>query len=210
MNSSVVAVIVLIVLVAVVLGFVLARRRSTQLQEHVGPEYDVAPMSDGRQTTGIFISYRRQDEAAFAGRLYDRLSERFGPDRVFIDVDSIHLGMDFAEVIDTSLRQCRILLVVIGSRWTHVRDERGQHRLANPHDLVRLEIETALDRPAVRVIPVLVDGTAPPDLRDLPPSLHALVRRQALSIANASFGPDSEFLIRTLQRILDEPVEIGR
>jgi hypothetical protein len=48
---------------------------------------------------GIFISYRRQETAASAGRLYDHLSERFGEDLVFMDIDSIAIGTDFAEIL---------------------------------------------------------------------------------------------------------------
>lgn len=153
---------------------------------------------------GIFISYRRQDEAAFAGRLYDRLARQFGTERVFIDVDSIHLGLDFTEIIDASLARCRILLVVIGARWVDARNERGQQRLANPHDFVRMEIETALARPAVRVIPVLVDDAPLPDLAELPASLSPLTRRQALAMANTSFGADADHLVRTLDHILQD------
>ena len=38
-------------------------------------------------TSGIFISYRRQDSDAYAGRLYDRLSTHFGKARIFMDID---------------------------------------------------------------------------------------------------------------------------
>jgi len=38
--------------------------------------------------TGIFVSYRRADTAAYAGRLADRLRSRF--DELFLDVDSIN------------------------------------------------------------------------------------------------------------------------
>jgi len=38
---------------------------------------------------GVFISYRRQESSGLAGRLYDRLADRFGEDQVFMDVDSI-------------------------------------------------------------------------------------------------------------------------
>jgi hypothetical protein len=38
---------------------------------------------------GIFISYRREDAAAYAGRLYDSLVNHFGKKNVFIDIDSI-------------------------------------------------------------------------------------------------------------------------
>ncbi len=38
---------------------------------------------------GIFISYRRDDAPAYAGRLYDRLASHFGKARVFMDVEGI-------------------------------------------------------------------------------------------------------------------------
>jgi len=37
----------------------------------------------------VFINYRREDTAPYAGRLYDRLAEHFGEDQVFIDIDQI-------------------------------------------------------------------------------------------------------------------------
>jgi hypothetical protein len=43
----------------------------------------------------IFVSYRREDASASAGRLYDRLSARWGVDDVFIDVDTLKPGVDF-------------------------------------------------------------------------------------------------------------------
>jgi hypothetical protein len=33
---------------------------------------------------GIFISYRREDSAGHAGRLFDRLGAKFGRERVFM------------------------------------------------------------------------------------------------------------------------------
>ena len=77
----------------------------------------------------VFISYRRQDEAGVAGRLYDRLVGQFGRDGVFMDVDSIELGLDFVEVIDQSLARCGAVVVVIGRNWLQVTDERGKRRL---------------------------------------------------------------------------------
>jgi hypothetical protein len=37
----------------------------------------------------LFINYRREDTARYAGRLYDRLIAYFGEDQVFIDIDQI-------------------------------------------------------------------------------------------------------------------------
>jgi hypothetical protein len=40
------------------------------------------------ETKGIFISYRRDESAGYAGRIGDRFIEQFGEDRVFRDLDS--------------------------------------------------------------------------------------------------------------------------
>lgn len=43
----------------------------------------------------IFISYRRDDADADAGRLYDVLAEALGPDSVYKDVDNVPLGVNW-------------------------------------------------------------------------------------------------------------------
>jgi hypothetical protein len=150
---------------------------------------------------GIFVSYRRQDEPNFAGRLYDRLVTRFGRSNVFIDVDTIELGLDFAEVIDESLLRCKAMIVIIGKNWLSATDEEGDLRLNNPDDYVRLEIERALSS-KTRVIPVLVEGAAVPKSSQLPKPLHSLGRRNGIAMSHASFGSDADRLIETLDRIL--------
>lgn len=106
---------------------------------------------------GIFVSYRRQETSHLAGRLYDRLADRFGENQVFIDVDTIEPGVDFTEEIFRAVASCIVLLAVIGPAWLTATDERGRRRLDDPDDIVRLEVEAALGR-GVRVIPILVEG----------------------------------------------------
>jgi hypothetical protein len=65
----------------------------------------------GPSRGGIFISYRRQESAGYAGRLYDRLTAHFGEGQVFRDIDMIELGGDFAEVITQAISTCQVLLV---------------------------------------------------------------------------------------------------
>jgi hypothetical protein len=43
----------------------------------------------------VAISYRRQDSAGIAVRIYDRLMGRYGKSSVFIDIDKIPFGVDF-------------------------------------------------------------------------------------------------------------------
>src|SRR5215470_8696588 len=150
---------------------------------------------------GIFVSYRRQESSHLAGRLYDRLADRFGEGQVFIDVNTIEPGVDFAEEIFRAVAACTVLLAIIGPNWLTATDERGSRRLDDPDDLVRLEIEAALAR-GVRVIPILVEGAVMPGRRDLPDSLTGLARRNALLIRHESFRSDAGRLITAIERVL--------
>jgi hypothetical protein len=94
----------------------------------------------------IFISYLREDSAASAGRVYDRLSGRFPSNRIFLDVGNIAPGVDFVKAIEKSVGSCAILISLIGKRWLTATDEDGKRRLDNSDDVVRLEIATALKR----------------------------------------------------------------
>ena len=144
----------------------------------------------------IFISYRRDDSAPYAGRLYDRLADAIGQENIFMDVDSISFGLDFAEAIREAVAACDVLLAIIGPEWLTI-EERGRRRLDNPDDFVRLEIEAALER-NVRVVPVLVDEAELPPRSDLPESLQALVRRQTLRLSHDQFRLETERLIKDI------------
>src|SRR5689334_17305805 len=146
---------------------------------------------------GIIVSYRRQEASHLAGRLYDRLADRFGESQVFIDVDTIEPGVDFAEEIFRAVAACKVLLAVIGPSWLTVADERGRRRLDDPDDIVRLEIEAALAC-GVWVIPVLIEGAVMPARVDLPETLADLARRNALHIRHDSFRSDAGRLIAAI------------
>jgi hypothetical protein len=47
----------------------------------------------------IFISYRRDDSAPYAGRLYDRLTARFGKGQVFMRSDQAHQARIVAQAL---------------------------------------------------------------------------------------------------------------
>jgi len=158
---------------------------------------------------GIFISYRRDDTAGHAGRLFDRLRERFGKDRVFMDVVGIEPGVDFAEVIEKAVGSCAVLLAVIGHEWASFTDQSGRRRLDDPNDFVRLEIASALNRD-VRVIPVLVEGALMPAEDVLPENIKGLARRNAVELRDTRWDADFRDLTRQLEKILtsaSSPVE---
>jgi hypothetical protein len=50
----------------------------------------------------IFVSYRREDSAAAAGRICDRLQRSYGKKSVFFDIGSIPIADDFTAKISTA------------------------------------------------------------------------------------------------------------
>jgi class 3 adenylate cyclase len=158
-------------------------------------------MTSGPSQLRIFINYRREDSSGHAGRLYDRLAPVFGHKNVFMDIDAIRAGLPFTEAIDSAVRDCDVLIAVIGRHWLVVADERGRPRLEDPQDFVRLEIEAALARPEVRVIPVLVQNAPIPKPHELPADLQALTVRQVVELRDTRFSQDVEDLIRELELV---------
>ncbi len=150
---------------------------------------------------GIFISYRRDDSAGYAGRLYDRLAGHYGAERVFMDVEGIEPGADFVEAIEAAVSSCRVLIVIIGNEWTNASDAAGRRRLNDPNDFIRLETGAALQR-GIRVVPVLVEGAVMPHVDELPEEIKSLARRQAIEISHKQWEASTGELIRTLEGIL--------
>src|SRR5215212_5455185 len=150
----------------------------------------------------VFISYRRDESAGYAGRIADSFEEYFGEDKVFRDIDSLEPGLDFSEAIERALESSEVLIAVIGKHWLTATDADGQKRLEDPDDYVRTEIATALKR-HIRVIPLLIQGAAMPSARDLPDDLAPLSRRNAFEIHDSSWRDDIQRLISTLERAIN-------
>ncbi len=145
----------------------------------------------------ILVNYRRDDSAAYAGRLADRLREHFGRENVFVDIDTIRPGEDFVDRIDQSIAACDVLVAVIGKSWLTAADPQGRRRLDREDDFVRTEIAKALER-HIRVIPALVGDAGLPEAAQLPQDIVALSRRQAIEISDSRFHHDVDLLIEAL------------
>jgi TIR domain len=135
----------------------------------------------------IFVSYRREDTRLQAQWLRYLLSQQFGRESVFLDVDGIPSGADFRKHIKHQLRECRVVVALFGELWAGKSTD-GNRRIDAPDDWFRIEIETALER-NIPVIPVVVEETQFPKSDELPPTLRPLVVRQ---LARLRAGKDLE------------------
>jgi len=138
----------------------------------------------------IFVSYRRSDTAALAGRIRDRLNALF-PDSVFLDVDNIKPGTDFVETIQRVIRSSKVVIILIGKNW--LESAEGGTRIGDRKDFVTLEAREALES-KLPIIPVLVDGVSMPKEETLPKAIADLTRQNAAEIRHSHFEKDFESL----------------
>jgi uncharacterized protein len=146
----------------------------------------------------VFLCYRREDSAGFAGRLFDQLTSRFSSDAVFMDLDSVAAGDDFVEAIHAAVSTCGVVLVVIGRRWLEQLKVRQQSD--SQSDYVSLEVATAFEH-EVPVIPILVQGAQMPQPDELPASIARLARINALELSEAHWAYDVDRLVMAVDEI---------
>jgi hypothetical protein len=157
----------------------------------------------------VFICYRRQETAPYAGRIYDAMVAKFGAENVFMDLD-LDPGVDFVDRITRVVSGCVALIVVIGPSWAQLQNEDGSRRIEDPDDFVRLEVETGLARNDVRLIPALVGGARMPRREELPPELQSLSRRNALEMSESRWAYDVGRLVEALDEVLHDEEEAQR
>ena len=154
---------------------------------------------------GVFINYRGEDSHSYGALLHAELSRRFGSDLVFLDAASIPAGADFVEQLLGRVRQARVMLAVIGTRWLAVERADGGRRLNDPADWIRRELAEAFTA-GVRVIPVLTDGADMPSEADLPADLAPLGRCQFRRLRHRDADAD---LARLVAELADLDPDLG-
>jgi len=145
----------------------------------------------------LFVSYRRSDSEASAGRLADALARQFGANRVFLDSARIPFGADFIRVVTDEIARADVVVVVIGPEWLDTADEGGR-RLDQENDPVRFEILRAFNA-SRRIVPVLVDGAKAPRAADLPQVLAPLAQLNMPTVRNVAFAEDFDTLVDALR-----------
>jgi hypothetical protein len=149
----------------------------------------------------ITLSYRRDDSMDITGRIFDRLTSRYGRETVFRDIDNIPPGLDFREHIRANIDDSDVLMVIVGPRWMGG-ERNGQPRIQSETDYVRVEVESALRR-HIPVIPLLVGGADMPEPSELPETIREFAYRNAVPIdSGRDFDHHMNGLIRATDKIL--------
>jgi hypothetical protein len=92
-------------------------------------------------------------------------------------------------------------LVLIGDDWLDRTTDGTNRRIDMPGDFVRLEIESALASPRVKVLPVLVEGAAMPSPMDLPESIRPLARINAMELDDRRWTADLRRLTAVVESL---------
>ncbi|WP_328348968.1 toll/interleukin-1 receptor domain-containing protein [Micromonospora sp. NBC_00421] len=150
----------------------------------------------------IVVNYRTADEPLAALLIDQALRSRIG-ERVFRDYQTISPGERYPGRIWAAIRECRILVAVIGSRWLQT-GENGRRRIDDPSDFVRREIAEALRR-GIRVVPVLVGDAKLPIPEDLPEDLRGLPLHQYRTLRFRGIEQDIERVADELVALLGGP-----
>lgn len=153
------------------------------------------------QAPDVFVSYRRSDAPAAAGRIANDLAEHFGTRRVFLDIAGIAPSHAWDRTIEGALAGCRAGIVVIGRHWLQRGPNGEPPRLHRDGDVVRAEIAALLNA-RKPVFPLLVEGAQLPEQHDLPPDLAGLLRFQAVSIGNGDWAATTALLVREIETIV--------
>ncbi|HSV66146.1 MAG TPA: toll/interleukin-1 receptor domain-containing protein [Mycobacteriales bacterium] len=137
----------------------------------------------------IFVSYRNDDDPYAAAHIHAGLCRHFGANQVFRDCVSMSPGTVYPQAIRDALAHCQVLVAVIGRRWLSAADAAGRRRIDDPRDWVRIELATALRR-QIRIVPVLLDGAAPPASDELPGEVRGLALVQVARVGQRSLDVD--------------------
>lgn len=111
-----------------------------------------------RQAPSIFVCYRRADEPFAAALTAAILEDAVGKNEVFLDTLSLRRSGPFERTTLEAVRNCRIVLAVIGANWD---SPANLDRLARPDDWVRRELLEA-SASGTPIVPVLVGRTLVP------------------------------------------------
>ncbi|MGR7025559.1 4a-hydroxytetrahydrobiopterin dehydratase [Geodermatophilus sp. URMC 62] len=148
----------------------------------------------------FFVSYRRDDASAEAGRIAQAVRESFGRNQVFLDTSGIEAGERWPDELQKALRDANVLITVIGPDWLRLGDEYGTRRIDEPNDWVRREVEEFLQAKK-KIVPVYVRGSKPFPADKVPDTITGFASIQGLELRRDYWDHDIKLLLSLLKSL---------
>jgi hypothetical protein len=145
----------------------------------------------------VFLSYRRVDSQATAGRMAQFLDAVPAVEELFLDVDDIEPGENFEQKIHRTLAKASHVFVLIGPQWRGPAGAPEQARIFDADDVVRQETGLAL-RSRLKLVPILIDDARMPGSNELPEDLKDLAKINAFALRTSHFDEDMDNLLDVL------------
>lgn len=159
----------------------------------------------------IFISYRRAETEAISKKIHDALIPKYGDEAVFLDTEDIGTGAKWKSVLRRHVVSSDAVLVVMGSEWLTIKDSNASEddppRIFKNDDIVRWEVQTALDMGDKLIIPVLVNGAGMPRQDQLPDDIRSLCDHNAITIRTDPDQEKSDIASLVASMVADAPPE---
>jgi hypothetical protein len=130
--------------------------------------------------------------------------DAYGADHVFMDIDSVPLGIDFVDHVSEQIARCSVVIVMVGKDWLRIKDKHRRRRLDDETDLVRSEIRAALQQ-KIPVIPVIVRNAEMPSADELPEDIRLLARRNGIHLRPEQWRDGVDRLLKALDRVMKSP-----
>lgn len=146
----------------------------------------------------IYISYRQYESKFIANELRGLLQYEYADAVIHIDLGRVPLSQGIRTEIDAAVAECDVMLVLIGDNWLAANPITRNRHCDEPHDQIRFEIESALQR-RIPLIPLLVGNARPPEKQALPESIRELSQCQSVAIGlNRPLHEQLRHIIRML------------
>lgn len=148
----------------------------------------------------IFINYRRADNPDFVERIRDWFAWKYGRDSVFMDFDTIPPFTPFADFIREQVRECDVLVTIIGPEWLRLLRDRVEQQ--DEEDYVQLEIRLAIEE-GKPIAPICIKKAPIPRARDLPADLRPMLDYNMAGLDSGKHFLDNiEMLMDSLEQEL--------
>jgi len=157
-------------------------------------------IEEQKPTRKIFFNYRRADNPDFVERIRDWFAWKYGRDSVFMDFDTIPPFTAFADFIREKVRECDLLVAIIGPQWLDILHDRLAHN--DEEDYVQTEIRLALEE-GKPIAPICIKKAAIPRARDLPPELRPMLEYHVAHLDSGKHFLDNiEMILEAVEREL--------